>query len=52
MVHIFDNETILLIDKFFVHQNCFTTGKEDELFCEFVKYANGKINSKEMKALD
>jgi len=50
--YIFDSETILLIDKFFVHQNCFTTGKEDELFCEFIKYANGKVNSKEMKALD
>lgn len=50
--YIFDSETILLIDKFFIHQNCFTTGKEDELFCEFVKYADGLINSNEMKALD
>ena len=50
--YIFDSETILLIDKFFVHQNCFTTGKEDELFCEFVKFADGLIYSEEINALD
>jgi len=50
--YIFDSETIILIDKFFVYQNCFTTGKEDELFCEFVKYADGLIESKDMEALD
>jgi len=50
--YIFDSETILLIDKFFVYQNYFTTGKENELFYEFVKFADGLIDSDEMKALD
>ncbi len=50
--YIFNKETIVLMDRFFIHEKCFTTGKEDELCCEFVKYADGLIHSNDMQALD